>query len=417
MINSSANPSPAVNSRPSRFDSIINPTNPSNTHRPRPYKPDLTPVPSPLCLHCLTKHHLLKWLPDIASPHIANNVAGKPLNDNKVEHILSVIGASWADSIKELYGTGLLVFHVYCNIHDIPDVQRIPISHNLLSAFLACCTGALSGLTISNYAAALRAWHVLHGLAWNINEPEYKALLEGATRLTPASSKQPKRSPFTATILEKFREVMNLEDPHNAVIFACLISSFYCIARLGEFTVSAISRFDPTKHISHSALTITHNHNDLPVMKFTIPATKTFPNGEEVHCTPHSPPSPTSPKSAIETHFRINQDKPHAHLFSWKHPSGAMRPLCKKEVTKRIDSIAKAHPDLLDLKGHSLQIRGTLHYLHNGVPFNVVKTMGRWSSELFTLYLQHHALVLTPFLQHQPELMHNLRQYILPPIH
>ncbi|KIK71933.1 hypothetical protein PAXRUDRAFT_181597 [Paxillus rubicundulus Ve08.2h10] len=86
-------------------------------------------------------------------------------------------------------------------------------------------------------------------------------------------------------------------------------------------------------------------------------------------------------------HFRINQDESYAHLFSWKCLPGTMRPLSKKEVTKRIDSIAKAHLDLPDLKGHSLCIGGTLYYLLNTVPFNVVKTMGRWLSESFTLYL------------------------------
>ncbi|KIJ05117.1 hypothetical protein PAXINDRAFT_21600 [Paxillus involutus ATCC 200175] len=317
--------------------------------------------------------------------------------NNEAQRVLDVIGASWAESTKELYGTGLLVFHVYCDIHDVPDAQWAPISRNLLAAFLASCAGALSGSTISNYAAALRAWHVLHGLTWSINELEYKALLEGATRLAPTSSKRPKRSPFTAAILENFKEAMNLEDPRDAAIFACLVSSFYCIARLGEFTVPAISRFDPAKHISRAGLIVTRNHNNLPVMKFSIPSTKTSSDGEEVHCAPHEPPSSTDPRNAIETHFRINHDEPHANLFSWRHPSGTMRPLSKKEVIKRIDTIAKAYPNLPDLKGHSLRIGGTLHYLLNGVPFDVVKTMGRWSSESFTLYLRHHALsVHTP---------------------
>ncbi|KIK74915.1 hypothetical protein PAXRUDRAFT_174345 [Paxillus rubicundulus Ve08.2h10] len=91
--------------------------------------------------------------------------------------------------------------------------------------------------------------------------------------------------------------------------------------------------------------------------------------------------------SASLRHFRINQDESYAHLFSWKRPTGTMCPISKKEVTKRIDSITKAHLDLLDLKGHSLCIWGMLYYLLNAIPFDVVKTMGRWSSELFTLYL------------------------------
>ena len=93
-----------------------------------------------------------------------------------------------------------------------------------------------------------------------------------------------------------------------------------------------------------------------------------------------------------------------------------MRALSKKEVTGRIDTITKNNPDLPNLKGHSLCIGGTLHYLLLGVPFDVVKTMGRWSSESFTIYLRHHALVLAPFLQECPELMENLRNYILPPV-
>ncbi|KIJ05857.1 hypothetical protein PAXINDRAFT_92853, partial [Paxillus involutus ATCC 200175] len=156
----------------------------------------------------------------------------------------------WADSTKELYSTSLLVFHVYCNIYDIPNMQHPPTSQNMLLAFLASCAGALLESTIFNYAAALKAWHMLHGLTWSINKLEYRALLEGVIRLTPTSSKQPKCSPFTVKILEKFREVMNLEDPCDVAIFACLILAFYCIACLGKFTVPAISKFNPAKHIS-----------------------------------------------------------------------------------------------------------------------------------------------------------------------
>jgi len=87
--------------------------------------------------------------------------------------------------------------------------------------------------------------------------------------------------------------------------------------------------------------------------------------------------------------------------------------LSKKEIIKHIDSITKAHPNMLDLKGHSLHIGGTLFYLLKGVPFDVVKTMGQWSSESFTLYLRHHALILALYLQSQLDI---LWRYILPPI-
>ena len=85
-----------------------------------------------------------------------------------------------------------------------------------------------------------------------------------------------------------------------------------------------------------------------------------------------------------------------------------MRPLSKKEVIKQIESIIHSQDGMPNLKGHSLRIGGTLFYLLKGVPFDIVKTLGRWLSESFTVYLRHHALVLAPFLQHHPEILDSL---------
>ncbi|KAG2128385.1 hypothetical protein BD769DRAFT_1338273, partial [Suillus cothurnatus] len=54
------------------------------------------------------------------------------------------------------------------------------------------------------------------------------------------------------------------------------------------------------------------------------------------------------------------------------------------------------------LKGYSLHIGGTLEYLLRGRPFDVIKSMGCWSSEAFTIYLHNHALILAPYIQASP---------------
>ena len=38
-------------------------------------------------------------------------------------------------------------------------------------------------------------------------------------------------------------------------------------------------------------------------------------------------------------------------------------------------------------KGHGIHIGGTLEFLLRGMPFDVMKSLGRWTSEAFTLYL------------------------------
>jgi hypothetical protein len=375
--------------------------------------PSLTPNPSALRPHCLAKDRLRLWQPFGTAARVAIPSTMLTTSEEQLNRILQVIGASWADNTKAVYGTGLLVYHVYCDLHSIPEHQRCPTSSTLLSSFLSCCAGSYSGSAIGNYAAGIRAWHLLHGHPWNINADELKALLEGASRLAPKSSKRPKREPFRTSVLDFFMQHLDLKAPRDAAIFACISVTFFCVARLGEFTVPAISKFDPSKHITRSHVSHTRDHNLLPVTVFHLPSTKSAPSGEDTQCAPQNLPS--DPITALRNHFEINDPPPDAHLFAWRHPQSGLRPLSKSEVTKRIASIAAAH-NLPNLKGHSLRIGGTLFYLLRGIPFDVVKTMGRWAGESFTLYLRHHAIILAPYLQDKPEIMDGVTRYTMPPV-
>jgi hypothetical protein len=191
--------------------------------------------------------------------------------------------------------------------------------------------GAYLGSTIANYATVIRAWYMLHGVEWRIKDTKYKALLEGAAHLAPSSSKQqPKRVPFTIEILECFCLHMDLDNPHDSMIFACLTCSFFSKVRLGEFMISAIAKFDPLKHLTRQQVKFTNDHKGLPVIKFKLPFTKTSLNSKEVHCAPHPVVSPTDTKTALDNYFAINSASPQSHLFTWKHPLGSMRPLYKR---------------------------------------------------------------------------------------
>ena len=218
--------------------------------KPHSYKLNLMPAPSPLHPHCLAHHCLACWIPAITAPHTVDSTeCGPLLMDTDIERVMLVFGASITEAMKELYGTDLLVFHVYCNTKNVPDDQWAPVSHNLLATFLANCTGAYVGSMISNYTTAIKAWHILHGLEWKIKDTEYKVLLKGTARLAPVSSKRTKVASFTVEILERFCLCMDLNNPCDMAIFACLICFFFSIARLGEFTAPAIANFNLQKHI------------------------------------------------------------------------------------------------------------------------------------------------------------------------
>ncbi|KAI6041900.1 hypothetical protein EDC04DRAFT_1138860, partial [Pisolithus marmoratus] len=257
------------------------------------------------------------------------------------------------------------------------------------------------------------AWHLLHGLPWQINAEELRAILEGASCLAPLSSKRPLREPFCVDTLELIYSLLDLESHKDAAIFACLTVVFYCVGHLGEFTVQAIKNFDPTKHITHAHVSHHHDLNGLPVTKFCILWTKTSPTGEDTQCALLG--DVTDPIGALERHFHLNPADPDAHLFAWKHPTSGLRPLSRSEVIKHVASLTAAH-GLPNLKGHSLRIGGTLHYLLHGTPFDVVKTMGRWAGNSFTIYLCQHAMILAPYLNDTPALLKYFMRYTMLPV-
>ncbi|EGN91555.1 hypothetical protein SERLA73DRAFT_67202 [Serpula lacrymans var. lacrymans S7.3] len=189
-----------------------------------------------------------------------------------MDRILEVIGALWAQSTKQTYGAELLVFHIYCNLHNIPEVQRCPVLPTLLLSFLSSCAGSYAGSTLSNYAVGLRAWHLLHGHSWNINNIELKAMLKGATQLAPPSSKCPCRQPITPAHIILIRAKLNLD----AAIYACPTTVFYAVARLGESTVPTIKDFNPNKHITQANISDVRDRNNLRVKTFSHSLDKIF---------------------------------------------------------------------------------------------------------------------------------------------
>jgi hypothetical protein len=276
------------------------------------------------------------------------------------------------------------------------------------------CAGAYSGSAISNYTAGLRAWHLLHGISWATNVDETRSIIESASRLAPTSSSRQKCIPFERDILLKFLTYLDTSTPRDAAIFACLVITFYTVSRLGKFTVPSLAKFNSLLHmfIQRKHLSPVWDHNNLPILSFHIPVTKCLKSGETTQCATLN--HLTDPLTWLQNHFNINNPGLNDHLFAWRHAKG-LHPLTKPEVTKRIHEIVTQY-NLPVLKGHSLHIGGTLHYLLLGTPFNVVKTMGRWSGDSFTRYLCKHAIILAPYLQERPEMIEKLTAYAMPPV-
>ncbi|KAG2347097.1 hypothetical protein BDR05DRAFT_974171 [Suillus weaverae] len=347
--------------------------------------------------------HLCLWQPFRPHSRLDHDGIPVPLSNADFNRILTVIGHSLASGTCETYGSGLLVFHIFCDAWGVLEEQR---------GFIAGCAGLYSGKMLENYFHGVRAWHLLHGLKWFTDSGQVTSALQGATRLAPSASKCPKHNPFTASLLIAIHSVLDLSAPLNAAVYACLVTSFFSLARLGEVTLRSLKAFNPSIHVKVSDIRYDEDRHGFHITVFHLPQTKTSSAGEDLHFAAQS--GDINPQCALENNLTVNMPPPSAALFSWRH-QGGLCPLTWSEFLHCLNTVS-ACLGIEPLKGHGIRVGGTLEYLLHGMPFEMVKSMGCWSGDSFVLYLQQHAVVLAPYLQDTPVLV-PFTHYAMPPVH
>ncbi|THH29295.1 hypothetical protein EUX98_g4898 [Antrodiella citrinella] len=370
-----------------------NPPTAPTTIRPSNSASAATLTPSILRPKCAAAKRLIMWKP--------SNVKA-PLGEVE-ERVKWVMTNAWADSTLETYGAGLLAYQAFCDKYQIPEAERAPANTDILSSFVATLAGFYAGSTIRNYFFAVRAWHIIHRLPWTLDQDTIDAVLKGSQALTPPSSIRARRSPVTLEALSNIQRTLDLSQGRDAAVWACAVCCYYGIARLGELTVKTIAKFKakPTQYVRRQNVSLQVDRGGRKVTAIFIPVTKVSKSGEEIYFAQQD--GLTDPESALRNHFNINKPSDAEHLFMHTFKKSRV-PLSKDIMLKRLKVCAHfVDPTASSFTGHSFRIGGTLEYLLRGVPFEVVKTLGRWSSNAFQIYLRKHAQILAPYIQNHPD--------------
>lgn len=255
----------------------------------------------------------------------------------------------------------------------------------------------------------------MHRLNWAAKGDEVEALFKAAASLAPPTSKRKPREPFTIEMIVAIRRQLDVNIPLHAAVFACLTTTFYATARLGEFTITRLDAFDPELHIKPSNICTDVDRQGRRTTNFHLPKTKAAPQGEDVYWAKQDGPS--DPEDALNNHLQVNDPPPDAPLFAYRDGhKRVLKPLTRTKFLSTISLAAKAAGIKPLSSGHSIRIGSTLEYLLRNLPFEVVKTKGRWASDAFLVYLRWHAQVLAPYMQASPEVHESFMRFTLPPV-
>jgi hypothetical protein len=285
----------------------------------------------------------------------------------------------WAKSTLAGYARHVTHFLNFCKQERVPAALQFPADEFVLCAYAASDVGHVSASTIQNRLSGLKAWHNAHGAPWN-GGLRLQVIINGAKNLTPSSSKKPPRPPITIAMLQLLFDGLDLTNPIDAAVAACALLAFWGQCRLGELLSSSTSDLSTTSRPSRSQFT--HSSRSMGSYTLALPQTKTNRSGEKIVLVPR--PNSLDPVSHIRVHLSTSKLPENLPLLAYSTPSGP-RMLTKATFLARCNQIwsASGYPRTT---GHSFRIGGTTELLISGVPPDVVKIMGRWSSDSFLRY-------------------------------
>ncbi|KAJ7651136.1 hypothetical protein FB45DRAFT_889763 [Roridomyces roridus] len=273
---------------------------------------------SPLSLrpHVLARNRIRSWQTPYGC-HVIRSLS-QSFPAALVERWQDVLAQSVEESTRAGYGAGLLRFNHFCDLHRIPEVDRMPASEALLSMFVSSYgAGRVAAGTVSTWLAGLQLWHAVNLAPWD-GASLLARTRKGVAKLAPSSSVRPPRDPVTENHMHELRSVLDLTNSRDSAVWAVACVAWRGCCRLGELLCNSDSTFDPSRHVERGCkVKRGHAENGHQFITFKIPWSKTRRSlGDWISLTQTA--DDVDAISAFEHHLFVNSTVPTtAPLFAF----------------------------------------------------------------------------------------------------
>jgi hypothetical protein len=327
-------------------------------------------------LHCLdhplTPPSVRHFLPnDNAGPHY--------LSPRTRAQVTRAIKNGWAKATVKRYSSSVELFLRFCDEESVPEHLRFPADEFVLCAFAASSLGRHARSTVSGRLSGLKAWHFAHNMEWK-GSSRLRYVLNGVHTLAPGISKRPPRPPITAKMLIQLVESLDLTNFFDLVVAACAVTAFWGQCRLGELIPASLALLLSILFPTRASFVRSLRNPEACLLR--LPHTKTHQHGQDVVLVDQV--SPINPIRLLKAHLRLNNIPHDSFIFSYRS-AGVLHPLTKSSFLRRCNQIwsSLGYPHT---SGHCFRIGGTTELLIAGIPPDVVRATGRWSSGSFLRY-------------------------------
>ena len=300
--------------------------------------------------------------------------------DTVVQQLFS---AGLADSTKNTYRAGS---NRYIKLCSEVGLTAYPATERTLSLFVASMyKDGLAGSTAKTYLAGVRYSQIAMGM----DDPDMGSMLrlEYAVKGFRKLSGGPVRSrlPITPTILGKLKMVwaQSADQMDATMLWAAACMCFFGFLRSGEIVVPSATTYNPAVHLSYGDVKA-DNIATPQYIEVTIKASKTDPFRKGVTVYLGSTGAALCPVAAILRYMVTRGSRPGPFfLFKDGHPLTRDR-----LVTEMRKAMSLAGVDSKHYSGHSFRIGAATTAAARGLQDSLIKTLGRWESAAYTLYIR-----------------------------
>jgi len=316
-------------------------------------------------------------------PELRGHAAEPPLSPTAQRNIDLALAHGWSTTTKAGYASAIRHFIAFCEDEGFNASSIFPASENALCAFAASHARTRAGSTARNNLAAVKAWHAYHNATWQ-GGARLKYILSGVTNLAPLVSKRPKRAPVTTAMLDILVRDLDHKHPFDACVLATALTAFWGQCRLGELLPFATTA-DAAKRPRVIDIKLRPTRGE-EASTLHLPSTKnSTARGEDVALISRMSEIVDTPRALLH-HSKVSKLVASDPLFSYcAHGHSALRRLTTNAFLARCNEIWTG-AGLPRTTGHAFRIGGTTELLIAGVESDVVRAMGRWSSDAYLKY-------------------------------
>ena len=244
---------------------------------------------------------------------------------------------------------------------------------------MTALSSSLKASSIKVYLSGVRSLHVENGLGNPLsNCLRLEQVLRGIKRTQGLTSRP--RLPITASVLRRIYSPLDLRSYRDSLFWAACCTGFFVFLSSGEFTTTGT--YDPRVHFSLSDISVDRRTNP-SVLFLRIKASKTdeFRKGHTLRLGRTN--TSICAVQAFVHFLQLRGDLP-GPLFVFENGTALSR---DHLVSWTRDAMARLGLDG-NFSGHSFRIGAATTAAMVGIPDHLIKTMCRWLSDAYQMYIR-----------------------------